>query len=228
MVQNGMYLLQVTQGLQDLKERSHGGDMLRNPETPGKAEPLAAEEGGGRFRSQTSTDRASETRHKIATQAAGHKRGGAREREGRGGSRKTRGGRWPPWAALRPNSQYPQLTGVVPDLGAAGKLGPGHGNATAGPQCSCPGPATAQGARAPGGSHRGLGAGDAAAGTRTISGLRVSGPLTLGVQAPASHKATGPGTLRKPRQRRKAATDPKMAGSATTDAQLNAPPPRTP
>lgn len=96
MVQNGMYLLQVTKGLQDLKERSHGGDMLRNPETLGKDEPLAAEEEGGRFRSHTSTDRASETRHKIVTRAAGHKRGGAREREGRGGSRKTRGGRWIP------------------------------------------------------------------------------------------------------------------------------------
>lgn len=69
-----------------------------------------------------------------------------------------------------------------------------------------------RGTRAPGGSQWGLGAGDAAAGTRTISGLRVSGPLTLGVQAPASHKATGPGALRKPRQRRKAATDAKDGG----------------
>lgn len=42
--------------------------------------------------------------------------------------------------APRPNSQHPrqhpQLTAVLPHLGAAGKLGPGHGSVTAGPQCA--------------------------------------------------------------------------------------------
>lgn len=59
---------------------------MRKPEALRKDEPLTAE---------TPTDRASETLHKIAARTAGHKHRRAREREGRGGCRKARGGRWP-------------------------------------------------------------------------------------------------------------------------------------
>lgn len=51
----------------------------------------------------------------------------------------------------------------------------------------------------------------------------MSGPLTLGVQAPASHKDLV--HFGSQGREEKRPQTPKMAGSATTDAQLNAPPP---
>lgn len=117
------YLLQLPQGFQGPKESPHAEDMLRNPETLGKDEPLTAEEWGGRFRSQTPTVRGPEIQRQIATQAARDKRGGTRE--GAGGCRKILG-RPVDIRALRPNSQHPSSQAdqspTRSDLGAARKL----------------------------------------------------------------------------------------------------------